>query len=140
MWIVFALGSAPLSGLTAVLAKMGVRRTDPTVATALRTAVALAFAWLAAWLAGSAGLLALIEPAVWAPLVLSGLATGASWLCYWRALQEGPVSVVAPVDRLSVLVTAALSCALLGERVSRRDALGLALSVAGTVLMALPAT
>lgn len=109
MWIAFACGSAFFAGITAILAKCGIRKTDSTVATAIRTIVVLVFAWLMVFVVGLAGQLASIAPKTWVFLVLSGLATGVSWLCYYRALQDGLASVVVPIDKLSILVTIAFS-------------------------------
>lgn len=135
MWLVFAFGSALFAGLTAVLAKCGIRRTDSTVATAIRTVVVLAFSWLMVLVVGSQGDIPRIGGRSPPFLGLSGLATGASWLCYYRALQDGPASVVVPIDKLSILVTVAFSRLVLRERLTRRSALGLAFVVAGTLLM-----
>lgn len=133
MWLAFAAGSALFSGLTAILAKCGIRTTDSNVATAIRTIVVLAFSWLMVLVVASAGTVSGIAPRTWVFLVLSGLSTGASWLCYFRALQEGPASVVAPVDKLSIVVTVVFSRVFLAERLSRRAAVGLALVVVGTI-------
>ena len=105
MWLFFAVGSAFFAGVTAILAKCGIRKTDSTVATAIRTIVVLAFAWLMVFVVGSQDQLRDIGGVTLLVLVLSGLATGASWLCYYRALQDGPASVVVPIDKLSILVT-----------------------------------
>lgn len=115
MWILLACGSAFFAGLTAVLAKLGIRHTDSTVATALRTIVVLAAAWLMVLIVGSQDQVARIDGRTFVFLVLSGLATGASWLCYFRALQLGDVSRVVPVDKLSTVLTVILAVLLLGE-------------------------
>lgn len=135
MWVLWAFGSALCAGLSSVLAKCGVKHTDSTLATALRTVVVLAMAWAVVFLAGAQAGAAAISPVGWAFLVLSGLATGGSWLCYFRALQLGPASAVAPIDKLSILVTVAFSRLVLGERLGRRAALGLGLLCAGTLGM-----
>ena len=135
MWLLFACGSAFFAGVTAVLAKCGIRQTDSDVATAVRTVVVLLFSWLMVWVVGSGPQIGSIPPVSWTFLVLSGLATGASWLCYYRALQGGPASVVVPIDKLSILVTIAFSRLVLRERLSRKAAVGLACIVAGTLLM-----
>lgn len=135
MWVLWAFGSALCAGLSSVLAKCGVKHTDSTLATALRTVVVLAMAWAVVFLAGAQAGAAGISPVGWAFLVLSGLATGGSWLCYFRALQLGPASAVAPIDKLSILVTVAFSRLALGERLGRRAALGLGLLCAGTLGM-----
>ena len=101
MWILWAFGSALCAGASSVLAKCGIRRTDSTLATALRTVVVLVMAWAVVFLAGAQAGIGSISPAGWGFLVLSGLATGGSWLCYFRALQLGPASAVAPIDKLS---------------------------------------
>ena len=114
MWILLACGSAFFAGLTAVLAKLGIRHTDSTVATALRTIVVLAAAWLMVLIVGSQDQVARIDGRTFVFLVLSGLATGASWLCYFRALQLGDVSRVVPVDKLSTVLTVILAVPLRG--------------------------
>lgn len=136
MWLMYAAGSAFFAGITSILAKCGIRRTDSTVATAVRTAVVLIFSWLIAGIAGSVDQVRSIDGKTLGFLVLSGLATGASWLCYYRALQDGPTSVVAPVDKLSVLVTVLFSYAVFGETLSRKTGTGLVLLTVGTVAMA----
>lgn len=135
MWVLPALGSAAFAGLTSVLAKCGIRKTDSTVATAIRTAVVLLMSFLMVLIVGSLGGIGHIGAKTWVFLVLSGLATGASWLCYYRALQLGPASVVVPTDKLSILLTVAFSCLFLHEKLTRRAAVGLALIVVGTLLM-----
>ena len=135
MWVAFACGSAFFAGITAILAKCGIRETDSTVATAIRTIVVLAFAWVMVAMVGSAGQIGSITPMTWAFLGLSGLATGASWLCYYQALQDGLASVVVPIDKLSILVTIGFSRLVFGEKLTARSGAGLALIVAGTLLM-----
>ena len=137
MWLLYAAGSAFFAGVTSILAKCGIRKTDSTVATAVRTVVVLVFAWIMVLVTGSIGQLRKIRGSTYVFLILSGAATGASWLCYYRALQEGPASIVAPVDRLSVLVTVAFSYLVFGERLGRKQAGGLFLLTAWTVAMAL---
>lgn len=129
MWLMFAVGSALFAGLTSVLAKCGIRKTDSTVATAIRTIVVLIFSWAMVFLVGSQNQLGSIGGKTLLFLVLSGLATGASWLCYFRALQDGPASLVAPIDKLSILVTVLFSYVVFHEKLSRRSALGLVLLV-----------
>ncbi len=114
MWIVFACGSALFAGITAVLAKEGIRTTDSTVATALRTVVVLAGAWGMVSIVGSQAELAHLDARSTGLLVLSGLATGASWLCYFKALQLGSVSKVVPIDKLSTVLTVLLALIFLG--------------------------
>jgi len=135
MWIVFACGSALFAGITAVLAKEGIRTTDSTVATALRTVVVLAGAWGMVLIVGSQADLTHLDARSTGLLVLSGLATGASWLCYFKALQLGSVSKVVPIDKLSTVLTVLLALIFLGERVSLVGALGVALIAVGTLLM-----
>lgn len=135
MWIVFAFGSAFFAGITAILAKCGIRKTDSTVATAIRTIVVLAFSWLMVLVAGSGGQIASIDGRTWLFLVLSGLATGASWLCYFKALQLGDINKVVPVDKSSVILTILLAFLFLNERVSLFSAAGVVLIAVGTFLM-----
>jgi bacterial/archaeal transporter family protein len=134
-WFGWALLSAAFAGLTAVLAKAGVRGVDSNLATAVRTTVVLVLAWAVAVVGGSPSVATIPRPA-WVYLVLSGLATGASWLCYFRALALGDASKVAPVDKLSVVAAMALAAAFLGERLSWQHVGGAALIVAGTIVIA----
>lgn len=133
----FAVGSALFAGLTSILAKCGIRKTDSTVATAIRTIVVLLFSWAMVFLVGSQDRLGSIGGKTLLFLVLSGLATGGSWLCYYRALQDGPASLVVPIDKLSILVTVLFSYVVFHEKLSRRSALGLVLLVGGTLVMLL---
>lgn len=135
MWIVFAFGSAFFAGITAVLAKCGIRRTDSTVATAIRTIVVLAFSWGMAFLAGAPKQIFALDGLTWLFLILSGLATGASWLCYFKALQLGDINKVVPIDKSSVVLTMLLALVLLGEGVSLWGGAGLVCIAAGTFLM-----
>ena len=135
MWIFLAAGSALFAGVTSILAKCGIRETDSNVATAIRTIVVLMFAWLMVFVVGSQDQISAIDGKTLAFLVLSGLATGASWLCYFRALQLGPASVVVPIDKLSILVTVAFSWLVFREKLTGRSACGLALITAGTLAM-----
>ena len=135
MWMFFAFGSALFAGLTAILAKCGVRRTDSTVATAIRTVIVLAFSWLMVFLTGSQSGLKSVGGRTLLFLVLSGLATGASWLCYFRALQLGDVNKVTPVDKSSTVLTILLAFVLLREPVSGYKALGCLCVGTGTYLM-----
>ena len=137
MWLMFAVGSALFAGLTSILAKCGIRKTDSTVATAIRTIVVLIFSWAMVFLVGSQDRLGSIGGKTLLFLVLSGLATGGSWPCYYRALQDGPASLVAPIDKLSILVTVLFSYVVFHEKLSRRSALGLVLLVGGTLVMLL---
>lgn len=135
MWVAFACGSAFFAGITAILAKCGIRKTDSTVATAIRTIVVLAFAWVMVAAVGSAGQIASIAPMTWAFLGLSGLATGASWLCYFKALQLGDVNKVVPIDKSSTVLTMLLAFLLLGEPLSWASVVAMALILAGTLMM-----
>lgn len=135
MWIAFAFGSAFFAGITAVLAKCGIRRTDSTVATAIRTIVVLAFSWGMAFLAGAPKQIFALDGLTWLFLILSGLATGASWLCYFKALQLGDINKVVPIDKSSVVLTMLLALVLLGEGVSLWGGAGLVCIAAGTFLM-----
>ena len=135
MWILSAFGSALFAGLTAILAKCGIRKTDSTVATAIRTIVVLAFSWLMVFIVGSQDTIGDISGKTLLFLVLSGLATGGSWLCYFKALQDGPASVVVPIDKLSILVTIAFSYFVFHEKLTKKSAMGLMLIVGGTLLM-----
>lgn len=137
LWLFFALGSALFAGLTAILAKIGIENVNSTLATALRTVVVLVFSWLMVFITGSQSGIGDISGRTLLFLVLSGLATGASWLCYYRALQDGPASVVVPIDKLSILVTIFFSGVVLKEKLSRRAAFGLLLIVLGTGAMLL---
>ena len=137
MWIVFAFGSALFAGLTAVLAKCGIRNTDSTVATALRTIVVLVFSWGMVFLVGSQDQLAGLDGRTLLFLVLSGLATGASWLCYFKALQLGDVSRVAPLDKLSVPLAMLLGVLILGEPCDPKTVAGGILITAGALLLVL---
>jgi len=135
MWVVFAFGSALFAGLTAILAKCGIRKTDSTVATALRTIVVLAFSWLMVFVVGSQGTLGHIGGETLRFLVLSGLATGGSWLCYFKALQLGDVNKVVPIDKSSTVLTIVLAALFLGEDVSLTKGVGVVLIAAGTLRM-----
>ncbi len=135
MWVVFAIGSAFFAGVTAVLAKCGIRKTDSTVATAVRTVVVLAFSWLMVFIVGSQDQLGAIEWKTLVFLVLSGLATGASWLCYFKALQLGDINQVVPIDKSSTILTILLAFLFLHEEISPAKAVGVVLIAAGTYLM-----
>ena len=135
MWILFAFGSAFFAGVTAILAKCGIRKTDSTVATAVRTIVVLLFSWLMVFVVGSQDQLGSIDPNTWLFLILSGLATGASWLCYFRALQLGNINKVVPVDKSSVILTMLLAFLFLQEPITPFGGIGVVLIAAGTFLM-----
>ena len=134
-WLPWALASAGFAGLTAILAKIGVRDVDSDFATAVRTTVILVFAWT--W-AAFRGVITPgeVAPRTWLFLALSGLATGASWLCYFHALKLGEASKVAPVDKLSVVVAVLLAALFLHEKLTAAHLVGVALIVAGSILLA----
>ena len=135
MWIVFAFGSALFAGLTSILAKCGIKKTDSTVAIAIRTIVVLFFSWLMVFIVGSEGEIDSITPHTLIFLVLSGLATGASWLCYFKALQLGDINKVVPIDKSSTVLTILLAAILLGEKITLYSGIGIALIAVGTFLM-----
>ena len=135
MWILFAFGSALFAGLTSILAKCGIRKTDSTVATAIRTIVVLLFSWLMVFVVGSQGTVRAISGKTLLFLALSGLATGGSWLCYFRALQLGDVNKVVPIDKSSTVLTILLAAIFLQEGVSLPKGIGIVLIAAGTFLM-----
>ncbi len=137
MWFLFALGSAVFAALSSILAKIGIGGVGSNLATAIRTAVVLILAWGMVFLTNEQGGLVGISRKSWLFLILSGLATGASWLCYYRALQVGDVSKVVPVDKLSTVITLILAFALLGEKFTWKSALGAVLITAGTLVMIL---
>lgn len=137
MWFWFALGSAVFAALTSILAKVGIEGVNSNLATALRTVVVLVMAWGMVFLTGAQKGLAGVSPRSWLFLILSGLATGASWLCYYRALQLGEASKVVPIDKLSVVITLVLAFVFLHEQFTARSFLGCVLIGAGTLLMVL---
>ena len=135
MWIIYAFGSAIFAGLTSILAKCGIRQTDSTVATAIRTIVVLAFSWLMVFVVGSQGQIGSIGGKTLIFLILSGLATGASWLCYFKALQIGDINKVVPIDKLSVVITMVLAFIFLHEEFTTKSFIGCVLIGIGTLLM-----
>ena len=135
MWLVFAFGSAIFAGITSILAKCGIRKTDSTTATAIRTIVVLAFSWLMVFVAGSQNQISSISGKTLLFLILSGLATGASWLCYFKALQLGDINKVVPIDKSSTVLTILLAFVFLHESISPPKGIGVALIAAGTFLM-----
>ena len=135
MWFVFALLSAIFAALTSILAKVGIDGVNSNLATAIRTVVVVIMAWGMVFLTNVQRGISQISRKSWIFLILSGLATGASWLFYYRALQEGPASVVVPIDKLSILVTIAFSWIVFHEKLTRKSATGVVLITAGTVLM-----
>ena len=138
MWWIYALFSAAFAALTAILAKLGVKGVDSNVATAVRTVVVLVLAWGVVALQGNLGAVAVIPRVSLVFLVLSGCATGASWLFYFRALQAGPVSLVSAVDKLSLALTLLLAFLILHEPLNVRTALGCGLILLGTAVVVWP--
>lgn len=137
MWFVFALGSAVFAALTSILAKVGIEGVNSTLATAIRTVVVLVMSWGMVFLTQAQGGIGEISRRSWLFLILSGLATGGSWLCYYYALQVGEASKVVPVDKLSVVITLALAFLFLHEPFTAKSLIGCALITAGTLFMVL---
>lgn len=137
MWAAFAVGSAVFAALTSILAKIGIEGVNSTLATAVRTLVVVGMAWLMVLVTGTQGEISQISQKSWIFLILSGLATGASWLCYYRALQMGEASKVVPIDKLSVVITLILAAVLLHEQFTLKSAIGAILVTAGTLIMVL---
>ena len=135
MWILFAFGSALFAGLTSILAKCGIKNTDSNVATAIRTIIVLIFSWIMVFLVGAQHGIGSVSAKTWTFLILSGLATGASWLCYFRALQIGDVDKVVPVDKSSAILSILLAFLFLHESISPLKLLCVVLIGAGTYLM-----
>ena len=135
MWIVFAFASALFAGLTSILAKCGIRKTDSNVATAIRTIVVLIFSWIMVFLVGAQSEIGALSTKTWIFLILSGLATGASWLCYFRALQLGDVNKVVPIDKSSTILTILLAFLFLHEEITGLKLVCVILIGAGTFLM-----
>ena len=135
MWFVLALGSAVFAALTTILAKVGIDGVNSNLATAIRTFVVLVMSWGMVFLTNAQAGIGQIGRRSWVFLILSGLATGASWLCYYKALQLGQVSKVVPIDKLSVVITLVLAAVLLREPVSVKFVIGCILIGAGAVLM-----
>ena len=135
MWFAFALGSAVFAALTAIFAKVGIEGVDSNLATSIRTLVVLVMAWAIVLVTGVQGGLASISAKSWVFLVLSGLATGASWLCYYRALQLGQASLVVPIDKLSLVITLVLAVVLLREQLTARGVVGAVLVTIGAIVM-----
>ena len=135
MWFLFALGSAVFAALTSILAKVGIDGVNSNLATALRTVVVLVMAWGMVFITNAQGGISEISRKSWLFLILSGLATGASWLCYYHALKIGEASKVVPVDKLSVVLTLILAFVFLHEKFTPKSLIGCVLIAAGTVLM-----
>lgn len=136
-WLLYAVLSAVFASLTAILGKLGMAQINSNLGTAIRTGVVLIMAWLMVFVSGKQREIRGIEKKELAFICLSGLATGASWLCYYRALQEGPASVVVPIDKLSMLVTIAFSWIVFHERLTRKAAVGVICITVGTILLAM---
>lgn len=137
MWFILALLSAVFAALTSILAKVGIEGVSSNLATAIRTLVVLAMAWLMVFVTNTQSGLPDISRKSWVFLTLSGLATGASWLCYYKALQLGQASKVVPIDKLSILFTIVLAYFFLHEQADAKSVFGCLLIVAGTLLMVL---
>lgn len=137
MWLIFALGSAVFAALTSILAKIGIDGVNSNLATAIRTVVVVGMAWIMVFLTNSQGGIFAIGKKSWIFLILSGLATGASWLCYYKALQIGAASKVVPVDKLSVVITLVLAFVFLHEKFTLKSLIGSILITAGTIFLAL---
>ena len=134
-WLLYAAGSAVFASLTSILGKIGISGVESNLGTAIRTGVVLVMSWLMVFVTGKREKLRQLPKNELGFICLSGLATGGSWLCYYKALQEGPASVVAPIDKLSILVTILFSCLVFHEKLTKKAALGLAILVGGTLLM-----
>lgn len=137
-WLLYALGSAVFASLTSILGKVGISGVESNLGTAIRTCVVLVMAWVMVLATGKQRALKRVPKGELSFICLSGIATGASWLCYYKALQEGLASVVVPIDKLSILVTVAFSYVVFHEKLSKRSAIGLAGIVAGTMVMLIP--
>ena len=137
MWFILALASSVFAALTSILAKIGISNVNSNLATAIRTVVVLAMSWGMVFLTDSQNGLSQISGRSWIFLILSGLATGASWLCYYKALQIGDVSKVVPVDKLSVVITMVLAALILHEQFNPKSIIGCVLIGVGTLLMVL---
>ncbi|MBQ2992048.1 MAG: EamA family transporter [Clostridia bacterium] len=137
MWAIFAVLSAVFAALTSILAKVGIEGVNSTLATAVRTVVVLAMSWGMVFVMNVQGGLSSISRRSWLFLILSGLATGASWLCYYRALQLGEASKVVPIDKMSVVITLVLAFVFLHEQFTVKSLIGAALITAGTLVMVL---
>ena len=134
-WMLYAVGSAVFAALTSILGKVGIQGVESNLGTAIRTIVVLVMAWVIVLITRKQSTIKSIDKRSWIFLILSAVATGSSWLCYYKALQDGPASVVAPIDKLSITVTVGLSYLFFKEKLSRQALLGLGLIVAGTLLL-----
>ena len=137
MWFIFAILSAIFAALTSILAKIGIKGVNSNLATAVRTIVVVLMAWLMVFVTGSQNGFMDISKKSWIFLILSGLATGASWLCYYKALQIGEASKVVPIDKLSIVITVALAFLFLGEQITLKTLIGCSLIAVGTFVMIL---
>ena len=137
MWFWFALGSAVFAALTSILAKIGIDGVNSNLATAIRTGVVMVMAWLIVLIKGKQKQLKALDKKELGFIALSGLATGGSWLCYYYAIQNGVVSVVVPIDKMSVVITVVFSYFVFKEKLSRKAVIGLILMVLGTLAMAI---
>ncbi len=137
MWAVFAVLSAVFAALTSILAKVGIEDVDSNLATAVRTVVVVAMSWLMVFITNAQSGITNISKKSWIFLILSGLATGASWLCYYKAIQMGDVSKVVPIDKLSVVITLVLAFVFLHEEFNTKSLIGCVLITAGTLVMVL---
>lgn len=135
MWLVFAFGSALFAGLTSILAKCGIKKTDSDVATGIRTIIVLLFSWLMVFIVGSQNQISAIDGKTLLFLILSGLATGASWLCYFKALQIGDINKVVPIDKSSTIITIILAAIILGKSITLVKGVAIVLIAVGTFLM-----
>ena len=136
-WLLYALGSAVFASLTSILGKVGIQGVESNLGTAIRTIVVLIMAWVVVFVSKKQDTIRSIDGKSWLFLILSGFATGGSWLCYYRALQSGPASVVVPIDKLSLLVTIGFSYLVFHEKLSKKAGIGLVLLVVGTLLLLL---
>ncbi len=137
MWIVLAILSAVFAALTSILAKLGIGGVDSTLATAIRTVVVVLMSWMMVFLTDAQGGISSISSKSWVFLTLSGLATGASWLCFYKALQMGEVTKVVAIDKLSIVFTLILALIFLGEKFTLKSLLGCLMIAGGTLLMVL---
>lgn len=137
MWLVLAILSAVFAALTSILAKVGIEGVPSNLGTAIRTVVVVLMSWLMVFITNEQGVIASISPKSWIFLILSGLATGASWLCYYKAIQLGEVSKVVPIDKMSVVITLILAFVFLHEQFTWKSAVGSVLITAGTLIMVL---
>ena len=137
MWIIFALLSAVFAALTSILAKIGIDGVNSNLATAIRTIVVVVMAWVMVFLTNTQNGISDISRKSWIFLILSGLATGASWLCYYKALQMGDASKVVPIDKLSVVITLVLAVIFLHEEFTAKSLIGCVMIAAGTIIMIL---